>query len=664
MFKAVWRFVRKSGAVSALFAALLAISALLATVSAADAAATGSLTTTHWKSGTTAEGYILNLAVPNPDGTIDTVTLASGSGITAPVPLTVVDPEISTDFTWSREQTTAPAVGDSYILDVVYLNGTPPESITVQVTGVLGSFATPVAPIGGIASAASPAFSWSAPATLPAGDYSYLVSYSLSGSSVESGLIGSDTATYTFATAPTAGITYDWAIAVVDADGNRSESRGASFTIGANFQGRVTDLDGVGVPGVGILVFNSAGVPQSVGNVVTQADGSYIFGGLFAGSYRVAFNKAPDALVYYSYKLFSPDANLVIVKTGSVVTGVDYVVGAGAISGKAVNASNQVIQGLLVQASDTAGVVKASSTTAIDGTYFLASLPAGSYKVKISGTGYTPQWANSGNNISVSAGDTTEVSSTTMSTLNISGSVTDTSGNPVAGIWVYLYDSVGNLANFSGAQTQADGSYAIGGMAGGTYYVLFDTLGTSFLKQYYNRKGSLTLADPVVISSTPLSNINAVLGNGIPVITSFTVPATSASFTVTGITLTAVEGNGIAGYLLTESAIPPEVSAAGWSATAPTSYIFSSIGDKTLYAWAKGTTGAISASAQQPVTISASAMKSGDCDSNGSVTISEVQSAVNMYLGMKVVEQCVDQDNSGTTSIAEVQKAINSFLGL
>ncbi len=54
----------------------------------------------------------------------------------------------------------------------------------------------------------------------------------------------------------------------------------------------------------------------------------------------------------------------------------------------------------------------------------------------------------------------------------------------------------------------------------------------------------------------------------------------------------------------------------------------------------------------------------GDCDANGTVTIAEVQSAINMFLGLKTVEACMDVDSSGSVSIAEVQKVINSFLGL
>lgn len=57
-------------------------------------------------------------------------------------------------------------------------------------------------------------------------------------------------------------------------------------------------------------------------------------------------------------------------------------------------------------------------------------------------------------------------------------------------------------------------------------------------------------------------------------------------------------------------------------------------------------------------------LKAGDCDNSGVVTIAEVQSAINMYLGINPVTVCVDSNNSGTVTIDEVQKVINAFLGM
>ena len=52
----------------------------------------------------------------------------------------------------------------------------------------------------------------------------------------------------------------------------------------------------------------------------------------------------------------------------------------------------------------------------------------------------------------------------------------------------------------------------------------------------------------------------------------------------------------------------------------------------------------------------------GDCNGDGTVSIAEVQSAVNMYLEIIPVENCVDVNGNGKVSIGEVQKVINNHL--
>jgi hypothetical protein len=68
--------------------------------------------------------------------------------------------------------------------------------------------------------------------------------------------------------------------------------------------------------------------------------------------------------------------------------------------------------------------------------------------------------------------------------------------------------------------------------------------------------------------------------------------------------------------------------------------------------------------ASMNVTVATASSKPGDCDNNGTVTIAEVQSSINMFLGLKTVEPCVNVDGVSGVSIAEVQKVINNFLGL
>lgn len=60
----------------------------------------------------------------------------------------------------------------------------------------------------------------------------------------------------------------------------------------------------------------------------------------------------------------------------------------------------------------------------------------------------------------------------------------------------------------------------------------------------------------------------------------------------------------------------------------------------------------------------ANAQIQGDCNGDSKVDIAEVQSAINMFLGINEVRGCVDWDAVGGVTIAEVQKVINGFLGL
>ncbi|GAB6082854.1 hypothetical protein JCM30471_17680 [Desulfuromonas carbonis] len=92
-----------------------------------------------------------------------------------------------------------------------------------------------------------------------------------------------------------------------------------------------------------------------------------------------------------------------------------------------------------------------------------------------------------------------------------------------------------------------------------------------------------------------------------PTITAFTVPATvidtAAPLDIPITTFTATDNVAVTGYMITESATAPLAGAAGWSATAPTSYTVAVYGSYTLYAWAKDAAGNVSLSASATVNV-------------------------------------------------------------
>lgn len=79
-----------------------------------------------------------------------------------------------------------------------------------------------------------------------------------------------------------------------------------------------------------------------------------------------------------------------------------------------------------------------------------------------------------------------------------------------------------------------------------------------------------------------------------PTVTVFSIPATYSSLTVPINAISAKDNVGVTGYMLTQSSTKPSKGAAGWKATVPVSYTFSTAGTKRLYAWAKDAAGNVS----------------------------------------------------------------------
>jgi M6 family metalloprotease-like protein len=92
-----------------------------------------------------------------------------------------------------------------------------------------------------------------------------------------------------------------------------------------------------------------------------------------------------------------------------------------------------------------------------------------------------------------------------------------------------------------------------------------------------------------------------------PVVSAFVVPANYNSLTVPVTTFTATDNVAVAAYQITESSSAPTAEDGNWKSTKPTSYLFGSIGAKTLYAWAKDTAGNVSLSKSAPVLLETTA---------------------------------------------------------
>ena len=88
-----------------------------------------------------------------------------------------------------------------------------------------------------------------------------------------------------------------------------------------------------------------------------------------------------------------------------------------------------------------------------------------------------------------------------------------------------------------------------------------------------------------------------------PVVSTFTIPATSSTLSVPITSLIATDNTAVTEYLVTELSTAPLAVDSGWSVNAPTSYTFNSSGSKTLYAWARDAAGNVSTAKSASVTI-------------------------------------------------------------
>lgn len=94
-----------------------------------------------------------------------------------------------------------------------------------------------------------------------------------------------------------------------------------------------------------------------------------------------------------------------------------------------------------------------------------------------------------------------------------------------------------------------------------------------------------------------------------PTVTTFVLPASSFS-PITITSLSATDDSGVvAGYLVTTSATPPLATDPGWTATAPATLSAGGSGSTTFYAWAKDSSGNVSASLMKTVDVKVDTFK-------------------------------------------------------
>lgn len=269
-----------------------------------------------------------------------------------------------------------------------------------------------------------------------------------------------------------------------------AETTGIDFVLeqGGSLGGTVTDA-GTAAPlaGVTVWIYDSGGDP--VQWVSTAGDGSYSASALPTGTYYAHTVSSGhldelyddiDCLVGCDPTTGTP----ISVTAGSETTGVDFALEpGGSISGTVSDASaNDTLEGVELFVYDSSYQSHWNTESAGDGTFWLGGLPSGTYYVKARSSTHLGELydgiacpfqcdLSTGTAISVTAGsETANIDFLLEPGGTISGTVTDQASTaPLDGVELLVHDGSGIERRT--VTTSGDGTYAVGGLPTGTYFV-------------------------------------------------------------------------------------------------------------------------------------------------------------------------------------------------
>ncbi len=315
---------------------------------------------------------------------------------------------------------------------------------------------------------------------------------------------------------------------------------------GGNITGRVTDQQGNGIEGIGVTAYDPV-TGDGDGSVRTESSGYYTLPSLATGTYRIEFNAGHVNLdngtnyisTYYNNKKGFFISDTVFVVAPETTSNINAVLGVGgSISGRVTDSEGQGIASVDVSIYGSSsyslyGAVVERSSTDTDGKYTVRGVPVGSYKVQFetynkntdNDTSYNNMWYNGGKSfadaevVQATAPDaiTSGINAILTDGGSVSGTVSDKSGQGIAGIFVYAYADSSSPLGYG--LTDLDGKYTIPGLPEGSYAIFFDSFprnvldGDRCIDEWYGDKTDFFHANLVTVTApnTITSGIDAVL---------------------------------------------------------------------------------------------------------------------------------------------------------
>jgi hypothetical protein len=218
------------------------------------------------------------------------------------------------------------------------------------------------------------------------------------------------------------------------------------------------DTNGL-MPQIRVSGSDNGGLYES--SALTDANGKYYVGILGGGTWNVGPDNSQAALVGYTVS-----STNVFLSNGQAQQ-VNFIAQAASahLVGHVVNSSGLPIPGVtLLAIPQNGGPSSASSATAADGSFDLA-VPGGNWTVTLE-TGSAAANSLIGPSLNFSIANSTTISGIVYVaqtvTAMISGTVKNSSNNPIANIFVFANTSINGTNYNAAAQTDANGNYSLG----------------------------------------------------------------------------------------------------------------------------------------------------------------------------------------------------------
>lgn len=302
----------------------------------------------------------------------------------------------------------------------------------------------------------------------------------------------------------------------------------ATLTIGGTITGTVKNDQGPGLGSACVQVFEENGT--YVLQTGTNSNGEYEVKGLGTGSYKLfAYGCGNHNVIgeYYDNQPSMTEATLVAVTGGAPTTGINFVLDrAGSVSGTVKDEAGDPLESICATAYGPQHQWLGNAETDADGNYTIFTVRAGNAKIRFDDCGdndiVSEYWQDkttleSATDVSVIAGsDTTGISPTLSRGGSISGTVTGSNGDPLAGVCVSALDA--GMNHVVGVDTDDNGEYRMRGMTPGSYYLKFEPCSNAsegHLDQYFDGVTQFSQATAVTVTpGTNQSGKNAQLAAG------------------------------------------------------------------------------------------------------------------------------------------------------